>query len=302
MSSDDVTALERHALRWSMVATGSLAVLGVVWGILSGSSVILFDGAYGALGVALTWLAIVASRLVAGGPTAKYPFGREALAPMVITLQGIALLGTCLYASIDAVMVIVDGGSDVSAGSAMVYGFISALTAVAVWLWLRGPARHSDLLRAEATQWLAGTALAGAVIVAFAVVLVLDRADLGRAGAYVDPALVLVSCAVLIPTPIRMIRTTVVELLEGAPDSEVQRPVQAAVNEVRVEFGLDDPFLRMTKTGRKLYVEADFLVRGRDWDVADEDEIRRAILDRLVHLPYDVWLNVELSGDEDLIA
>ena len=112
-----------------MVATASMAVLGVVWGILSGSSVILFDGVYGALGVALTWLAMVASRLVAGGPTAKYPFGREALAPMVITLQGIALLGTCLYASIDAVMVIVDGGSDVSAGSAMVYGFISAVTA-----------------------------------------------------------------------------------------------------------------------------------------------------------------------------
>ena len=200
----------------------------MAWGILSGSSVILFDGAYGALGVALTWLAMVASRLVAGGPTAKYPFGREALAPMVITLQGIALLGTCLYASIDAVMVIVDGGSDVSVGSAMIYGFISAFTAVSVWAWLRGPARHSDLLRAEATQWLAGTALSGAVIVAFAAVLVLDRADLGSAGAYVDPALVLVSCAVLIPTPIRMIRTTVVELLEGAPAPEVQRPVQAA--------------------------------------------------------------------------
>ena len=164
-----------------------------------------------------------------------------------------------------------------------------------MWLWLRGPARHSDLLRAEATQWLAGTALSAAVIVAFAAVLVLDRADLGRAGAYVDPALVLVSCAVLIPTPIRMIRETLVELLEGAPDPEVQRPVQLAVNEVREEFGLDDPFLRMTKTGRKLYVEADFLVRGRDWDVSDEDEIRRAILDRLVHLPYDVWLNVELQ-------
>ena len=47
MSSDDVTALERRVLRLSMVATASLAVLGVVWGILSGSSVILFDGAYG---------------------------------------------------------------------------------------------------------------------------------------------------------------------------------------------------------------------------------------------------------------
>ena len=78
--------------------------------------------------------------------------------------------------------------------------------------------------------------------------------------------------------------------------------MQAAVNEVRDEFGLAEPYLRMTKTGRKLYVEADFLVRGRDWGVDDEDEIRRSILDRLVHLPYDVWLNVELSGDEDLIA
>jgi predicted Co/Zn/Cd cation transporter (cation efflux family) len=138
--------------------------------------------------------------------------------------------------------------------------------------------------------------------VAFAVVLVLDRADLGRAGAYIDPALVLLSCAVLIPTPIRMIRETLVELLEGAPEPEIQRPIQTAVNEVREEFGLEDPFLRMTKTGRKLYVEADFLVTGRDWDVSDEDEIRRAILDRLVHLPYDVWLNVELTGDEDLIT
>lgn len=302
MSGHEVTLLERRVLRGSMVATTSLAVLGIVWGILSGSSVILFDGVYGVLGVALTWLAIVASRLVAGGPTARYPFGREALTPMVISLQGIALLGTCLYAAFDAVLVIVDGGSDVSAGSAMAYGIISAVTAVAVWVWLRGPARHSDLLAAEATQWLAGTALSVAVVVAFALVLVLDRVDLGSAGAYADPVLVLVSCAVLVPTPIRMIRTTVVELLEGAPAPEIQRPVRSAVSEVREEFGLEDPFLRMTKTGRKLYVEADFLVRGRDWDVADEDEIRRAILDRLVHLPYDVWLNVELSGDEDLIA
>ena len=224
MSNEAVTALERRVLRWSMVATASLAVLGVVWGMLSGSSVVLFDGVYGILGVALTWLAIVASRLVAGGPTEKYPFGREALAPMVITLQGIALLGTCLYASIDAVMVIVDGGSDVSAGSALAYGLVSAVTATVVWLWLRGPARHSDLLRAEATQWLAGTALSVAVIVAFAVVIVLDRADLGRAGAYIDPALVLLSCAVLIPTPIRMIRETLVELLEGAPGSRGPAP------------------------------------------------------------------------------
>ena len=99
-----------------------------------------------------------------------------------------------------------------------------------------------------------------------------------------------------------MIRTTVVELLEGAPDPSIQRPVRAAVHDVRVEHGLDDPYLRMTKVGRKLYVEVDFLVSGRDWDVAKEDEVRRSLQRRLEPLPYDLWLNVELSGDEGLIA
>jgi predicted Co/Zn/Cd cation transporter (cation efflux family) len=277
-------------------------VLGLVWGVVSGSSVILFDGMWGTLGLGLTWLSMVASRLVAGGPTAKYPFGREAIAPLVIGIQGVALLATCTYATVDAVLVIVDGGSDVSAGSALVYGVITAVAAVAVWLGLRGPARRSELLAAEATQWLAGTALSVGVVVAFSLVLLLDRLDLGRAGAYADPVLVIVCCVVLVPAPLRMIRTTVVELLEGAPDPAIQVPVRAAVREVRLEHGLDDPYLRMTKIGRKLYVEVDFLVTGSDWRLADEDQIRRALKRRLDVLPYDIWLNVELSGDEDLIA
>lgn len=302
MGADEVTALERRVLRWSLAGTAGLAVLGVVWGIASGSSVILFDGMYGALGVVLTLLSLVASHLVAGGPTAKYPFGREALAPMVIGLQGIALLATCGYAAVDAVLVIVGGGSAVSAGSAVVYGALSAAVALSAWWLTRRPARHSELLAAESAQWLAGTALSLGLLVAFVVVMVLDRADIGSAGAYADPVLVLVACAVLVPTPIRMIRRTVVELLEGAPDPEVQRPVRLAVHEVRNELGLDDHFLRMTKVGRKLYVEVDFLVAGDQWDVADEDRVRRALLDRLAPLPYDLWLNVELSGDIDLIA
>jgi predicted Co/Zn/Cd cation transporter (cation efflux family) len=298
---DDVTALERRVLRLSLLATSSMALLGIVWGVVSGSSVILFDGMYGALGMGLTWLSMVASRLVAGGPTAKYPFGREALAPLVIAVQGVALFATCTYATVDAVLVIVDGGSDVSASSAVVYGVITAVAALAVWSAIRGPARRSELLAAEATQWLAGTALSVAVIIAFGVAIVLDRADIGWAGAYVDPVLVIVACAVLVPAPVRMLRTTIVELLEGAPDPEVQKPVRAAVHEVGQEFGLDEPYLRMTKVGRKLYVEVDFLVAGGDWSVADEDRIRRSLLTRLTTLPYDLWLNVELSGEQDLI-
>lgn len=111
---------------------------------------------------------------------------------------------------------------------------------------------------------------------AFTIMTTLDQFDLGNVGAYADPVLVIVCCLMLAPAPIRMIRTTLVELLEGAPDPLVQRPVRAAVHEVRMEHGLHDFFLRMTKVGRKLYIEVDLLVLGEEWNVADEDHIRRS--------------------------
>ncbi len=297
-----VTAIEQRALRWSMAASGALSVMGVGWGIAASSQVILFDGVYGVLGLLLTWLAMIASRLVAGGATARYPFGREALAPLVIAVQGLALLGTCLYASIDAVLVIVDGGSDVSAGSAIVYAVISTVAVTGTWLFVRRRAHHSELLAAEAAQWMASAMLGAAMIVAFTAATVLSGGDGADAGRYVDPALVLVSCAFLVPTPIRMVRTTVVELLEGAPPPEIADPVRLAVHGVRREFGLEEPYLRMSKVGRKLYVEVDFLVEGGEWDVAAEDRIRRSLERRLAALPFDLWLNVELTGDPDWVT
>lgn len=299
MTVVEVASLERRALSVSMVAAGVFAVTGIVWGVVASSQVVLFDGVYSILGVGLTWLSFQASKLVAAGPTPRYPFGREALAPLVIAIQGVALLATCVYASIDAVLTILDGGSAVSADAALGYGVVSFVGALGVTVWLRRAARHSELLGAEATQWLAGTVLSIGMIVAFGAAIALDRTDYANAGRYADPVLVLMACVGLLATPVRMIRVTLVELLEGAPDPEVQAPVRRAVAEVTARFGLDEPYLRMSKLGRKLYVEVDFLVRPDEWDVADSDDVRHALLDQLSDLPYELWLNVDLSGDPE---
>jgi predicted Co/Zn/Cd cation transporter (cation efflux family) len=290
--------LERRALLVSMAATTALGALGVVWGILAGSQIVLFDGMYAIVGIGLTWLSLHASRLVSGGPTARYPFGREALTPLVVTIQAVALLATCIYGSVAALLTIVAGGSDVTAASALAYGVVSLVAATVVWMRLRARAARSELLAAEATAWRAGAALGLAMVVAFGVVLALEHTDARDWGHYADPALVIVASALLVPTPLRMIRTTLVELLEGAPDLDVQAKVRDAVTEVRRAHGLDEPYLRLAKVGRKLYVEVDFVVAGREWLVEDADAVRGDLLQRLESsLPYDLWLNIELTGD-----
>jgi predicted Co/Zn/Cd cation transporter (cation efflux family) len=91
-----------------------------------------------------------------------------------------------------------------------------------------------------------------------------------------------------------MVRTIVVELLEGAPAPELIESVRTAAELVGAEHGLDRPVLRVGKVGRKLYVEADFVVLAGQWDIADEDRVRRALAAQLRALQFDVWLNVEL--------
>ena len=297
-TTTSVRSIEHHALRVSMVVSLILSSVALVWGVAASSQVILFDGIYGAMGIFMTWLSLVASRAVAGGATERYPYGREALAPLVIAVQGVALLGACGYAAVDAVLVIVDGGSDVSAESAIVYAVASSAFAAATWLWLRRSARHSDLLAAEATQWAVSTGLSAAMIVGFAAAAVMSGSDYNTAGRYVDPLLVIASCVLLSPAPIRMIRTTVVELLEGAPPPAIIGPVDTAVEQVRSEFGLHDPNVRMSKLGRKVYVEVGYVVHDTDWAVTDTDRVRRTLNDQLTTaLPYDLWLTVEISGD-----
>lgn len=288
---------ERSALGLSMACGLVLAALGISIGIVSGSQIVLFDGFYSFLGIGLSWMALRVSRLVAAGPTSRYPFGREALTPLIIGFEGVALLATCAYAAFDAVLTILEGGSEVASGWVVVYAFVSFVVPVALSVQLRRSTSASELVAAEATQWLAGGMLGLGMLVAFVGARLIRDTAWSGAAAYVDPVLVLIACTAFVVPPIRMIRTTLIELLEGAPTTELSGQVQAAVDDIRVEHGLGDQHLRMTKVGRKFYVELDFLV-SPEWCVRESDRVRHALAARLDALPHDVWLTVEFTADE----
>ena len=293
------SATEQRILLLSIVAGGTIGAVGVVWGWVSGSHAILFDGVYTSLSLLLSWLSLRASKIVAAGPTTNYPFGREALAPLVIMVQGLALLGTLGYALVSSVMALFQGGSEVEAGSGMAYGAITAVAAFAVWWYMRGYGRRSDLVRAEAAQWLAGLGLSVGMFAAFGVALALGGTAWSGLAGYVDPAVVIVACVLFVKIPLDMVRTTVRELLEGAPPESVQAPVRVIVAAVTAEFGLPDPVVRMSKLGSKLYVELDYLVEAGRHDISFSDDVRHALTDALAQQPYAVWLNVDLSTDAD---
>ncbi len=297
---DQVLKAEQRSLGLSLTAACILAVVGVAWGLSVSSQIIVFDGAYGVIGVALSALTLHASNLVRRGPSSRYPFGREALGPLVLGVQGLVLLGAFGYAVIDAMQIILAGGGQTELGAALVYAVIAFAGSVAVYLVLRRTGRHSELVAAEAAQWAAAVLLGLAMLIGFSAALLLADSQWAWFAGYIDPILVLVAAAIIAPTPIGMLRTTIRELLEGAPGDEVEAPIHQAIAAVSQQHGLPAPqSVLIGKLGRKVYVEVDFLVEPDRWNLADGDHIRRELSGRLQSPGLSFWLNVELHTDPD---
>jgi cation diffusion facilitator family transporter len=300
-SPDTAAALrgERLGLRWSAGAAAALGVLGVVWGVAIQSQALLLDGVYALIGMVLALVTLHAARLAAAGPTERYPFGREALGPLMVAVQGLVLLGTLAYAALDAVLTIRAGGSDAAVGSALLYAALSLVVSLALLAVLRRVAADSELVAAEAAQWRAGCVLSALMAAGFALAVVLSSRDAEAAARFVDPALVLLAAALLVPTPVRLLRSALGELVEAAPPPEIADPVHEAVREVVERFGLPAPTVRVGKLGRKLYLEVDVLVEAGRWAVGDADQVRHELVERLAEPGRALWVNVELHTDPD---
>jgi predicted Co/Zn/Cd cation transporter (cation efflux family) len=297
---EDSTLNEPVALRLSLIVSLLIGAVGVAWGLIADSRVVLFDGIFAIFGTALTGLSLLASRAAGLDPDHRYPFGRKAWIPVAVVVQGAALAGTIAYAAIDAISVILSGGSTTAPVSVVGYGVVSLVAALAVALALPRLAPGSDLVAAEAAQWRAGTLLSAIIAIGAGVAAGASRLGWEQLAPYADPVLVLIAVAVLAPVPLRLLRAGGLELLEAAPPPEIAGRIETEALRVAAENGLGKPIIRATKLGQRLYVEVDFIVEPGKYDISDEDRVRRSMIAGLTPLGFDLWANVELTTDPSL--
>lgn len=295
---EDALRAEQRWLRFSTLAAAGFSVVAIAWGLAASSQIVLLDGVYALIGVVLGAVSLKASKLVEGGPTPYYPFGRESLAPLVVGIQGLVLLGSLAFAAVEAIGTVLGGGSSTSFGVALAYGVVSAVVGALVWRLLSARADGSELVQAEAAQWLAGALLSLGMVAGFATALLLRATAWEWVVPYIDPAMVLVAVLVIAPTPLSMLGQMYRELLEGVPPAELREEIDTVVAQVSAEFGLPEPVVRTGKLGRKLYLEIDYLVEEDEgWSISEADRVRRALAERLRQPGRLLWISVELHTD-----
>lgn len=298
--NDAKSARDQRMLMFSIWASAGFAVLSSIWGILSGSSMIVFDGVYSFVSIGLSVLAVLALRFSRRGADERFPWGRDAAEPLVVVIKAATLGALCAYAAVGGILDIVNGGREIAVGSAVVYAAVATLGGLTVGLVLRRAIRDgSDLVRAEAAEWLGDALLSVGVLVGFLVAYALVAADRADLAAYVDPAMVTLASLAFLWVPIKLIVSGLREILSMAPEAEVMDQLRVCVASVEERYGFSESFLRASKVGNRMDIEIDYVVSTESAvrTIADADTVRQDLHDQLAALGYERSVVVTFTAD-----
>ncbi|MBF8754553.1 MULTISPECIES: cation diffusion facilitator family transporter [Pseudomonas] len=306
----DLTS-EQGVLRLSIAVTLFIAVIGIAFGLASGSFSIVFDGVYSLVDASMSGLSLVVVKLITSHARAermsrklreRFTMGFWHLEPMVLALNGILLTGVALYALINAASSLLEGGRDLEFGVALVYAVVtvSACLAIAIAEARANRKIGSDFVRMDVKGWVMSASITAALLVAFCVGYLVQGTQWAWISPYIDPAVLALVCLVIIPLPMSVVRQALSEMFLVTP-SDLKQHVDDVAQTFVAQHGLQSYRAYVAKVGRSREIELYFIVPATmaartiaEWD-ALRDEIGNAIGGE----GPDRWLTVVFTGDPE---
>lgn len=287
---------EVHALKVSILAALSFAIIGVIWGMMADSGMIMFDGVYSLFSVGLSGLSLIVLKLVrAQKEDIKFPFGKAHFEPLLIVFKSLTLVGMCTYSAFDAFGSILSGGREVSPGPASLYALVSTLGCIALTLFIRRANREdSALLNAEKDQWLGDALLSLGVLIGFVVAIFLQGGEHDWLVAYVDPGMVIIASSFFLLFPLTSFAKAAKELMYFRMSDSAIAPIRQEVELIAKELGAEYK-LRTVLVGMELTIESNFLVKEGSFDVLLMDNIRQRIAYVAESINKKHWVNVNIT-------
>jgi cation diffusion facilitator family transporter len=295
---------EQRALKLSIAVTALTGLAGILGGLAIGSRAIAFDGMYSFVDVPLTFGALAVAKLLMQEPSPRFQYGYWHLEPLIAAAESAVLVTACIYAVIDAVRGLMDGGHHMAYGLGLVWAGLMGCTGFVMADRMNRLARRqgSILLAVDARAWLMSGFVSLALLFAYAVAIALTASEHHAWAPYVDPAVLLCISLVLLPVPLKTLRRAMRDVLEVAPE-ELDRRVRQVMDGLVRERGFLTYSSHVAQIGRGQFVEIHILV-APDYHVgtvAAVDGIRREVAARLDASWPQVRLTVDVTTDPDYL-
>ncbi|MFJ1570356.1 cation diffusion facilitator family transporter [Pseudomonas sp. NPDC088322] len=302
---------EQGLLRTSIAVTLFIATIGIAFGLASGSFSIVFDGVYSLVDASMSGLSLVVVKLITAHVSSaqmsrklreRFSMGFWHLEPMVLALNGILLSGVAIYALINAVSSLLEGGRDLEFGIALIYAVLTVIACVTIAVVEARANRtlNSDFVRMDVKGWVMSASITAALLIAFCVGLAIQGTQWQWISPYIDPAVLGLVCLVIIPLPLSVVRQALADIFLVTP-SDLKQHVDNVAQAFAHKHGLQSFRAYVAKVGRSREIELYFIVPAdmAARTIAEWDALRNEIGDAVGGEGPDRWITVVFTGDPE---
>lgn len=292
---------EVKVFKLSIGVTLLVAAIGIGFGLLSGSQSILFDGIFSTIDTAMSVLSILVIKLMLKESTNRFQFGFWHFEPIVATVNGSIILLLCLYAQLNAILNIIDGGTNLTFSYATIYAVVVCGICFGMYFYERKINRQlgSDLLQIDVNSWLMSSLITSALLIAFIIGLLIQGTQFEYWSPYIDSVALLVLTVFFIPVPVKILTQSLLEIFLVA-SKELDNEVNMIAKSMVETYGLVDYESYVVKTGRLYSIEI-HLITPKDFakgeGVAALDNIREQIAQQLSVPSRQRWLTICFTSE-----
>lgn len=291
---------EQRVLKRSIAVTIFIGASGVLFGVLSGSLSIAFDGMFSVVDAAMTFLALIVARLIARETSNRFQMGFWHIEPMVLAFNGALLSLLSLYAFVNAVGSLLSGGRVLVFDWAIGYAVITVAACLSMFVYVRRANRAigSELLALDVKGWAMSGLITAALLLAFIAGYGLQGGPYARFVPYLDPAILAVLAICLVPIPLKTVYSAVKDIFLVAP-ADLDRHVREVAEAAVARHAMSDVRTYVAKVGRSRLIEVHFIVPATFpvGSIARLDAIREEVGAAIGGSVRDRWLTIVFTGD-----
>lgn len=288
-------ALVAKALRATLVgiiANAALALTKGVAGVVGNSYALIADAVESTLDIVSSAVVWGGLKIAAVPPDESHPYGHGKAEPLAAVVVSVVLMGVALALAVGSIREIIYGSETPEPFTLVVLvGVVFAKETLARFVLRVGRNVGSTAVETDAWHHRSDALTSAAAFIGISIAL------LGGPGyETADDWAALVACGVIGYNGYRLIRPALAEIMDAAPDPEVERAVRDTAAGVAGVVALDQCWVR--KMGFEYFVDLHVEV-DRDISVFDGHEIAHRVKDAVRHAHprvRDVLIHIEPAG------
>lgn len=296
--------IEQRVLKISIAVTFLLAVTGILFGLLSGSLAIVFDGMFNVVDMIMSILALLVARLLTSEGNRRFQYGYWHVEPMVLVFNGSILILVCAYALINAIDSLLSGGRELNFDWAVIFALLTSVLSIGMYLYIRKKnlKLKSEFLRLDTHSWLISAFISSSLLLAFGIAAFMQGTRYSNLTPYVDPFTLAVLAAFLIFVPMAAVRDAMRDIFLIAPFG-LDKKIRAFLDDLMTRQGFKTYSSYVAKIGRAQFIEIHIVVPANYAISSIEalDAIRREISEAVGGESPQRWLTVAFTAEENWI-